>query len=53
MKKKSIREARKILIERILNSNIKKEDKLELAIFIHETFQEENKKVLKRCYRPR
>lgn len=44
MKDESIRKAREILIERILNSNIDKQDKIELAIHIHHIFQEENYK---------
>lgn len=52
MKEESIREARKILIERILQSNINNQDKLELAINLHHFLQtedyEENKKALQK-----
>ena len=49
----SLDEARKILIERILNSKIKREDKIEIAIWIHHIFQpekyEENRKALQKA----
>ena len=52
MKEESIKEARKILIERILQSNINSQDKLELCIWIHHIFQpeayEDNRKALQK-----
>ena len=52
MKEESIKEARKILIERILNSDINNQDKLELCICMHHFLQvedyEDNKKALQK-----
>lgn len=52
MKKESLKEARRILIERILNSDINSEDKLEIAINLHHLLQpedyEDNRKALQK-----
>lgn len=55
MKSESINEARRILIERIIDSNIKSEDKTELIILLHQLFQveeyKENRKLLQRRWK--
>lgn len=55
MRNESIEEARRILIERVINSNIKSEDKTELIILLHQLFQieeyKENRKVLQRRWK--
>lgn len=52
MKKESLEEARTILIERVLQSNIKSQDKTELIILLHCLLQpekyKENVKILRR-----